>query len=284
LQRSQELPLPPLQLLALACFAGYACWWHHDHRLATEWVERGLAAAMATGSAGARLRIDLTTVQALIQTDLGQMDEAERSARLAVQQATSMGYGSGRQSALVALGRVHERQGSADEAIARFTEALAQPEGLDLPSLRVRWLLDRAHALLESGRLGAAGADVDRAEAEARRCGDRVSLLRVGITRGLLHLARRRTTEAERAFTQARQLASRLGERQLEGRCYVALAAVHAHRGELAPARELLARGVAEENEVPVHHPLERVVAAELAVLDGPWETHVAMRDRHLGA
>jgi ATP/maltotriose-dependent transcriptional regulator MalT len=259
--------------MALACFAGYGGYYHHALPLALEWVDRGLAAASEAGRPGACLQVDLTAIRSRIEADTGELDRAERTARQALDQATALAYDFGRHAALVALGWVSERQGDAAAAVVHYTDGLAEIDRLGLVALRAWPLLSRAHALLEVDRLAEAEADVARASADARRCGDRRGLLLASVTRGLLHLARRRTAEAEEALRRAVDLATQLGDRRLEGRSLVALAAAHAQRGDLDQARELLARGLAHERPTAVAQPLERVLRAELDRLGGADES-----------
>ena len=274
LRRVANVSVPPPTLMALACFAGYAGYYHHALALAREWVDRGLAAASDAGQPGAFLQVDLMAIRSRIEADSGELERAERTARQALDQATAMAYGFGRQAALVALGWVSERQGDAVTAVVHYTDGVAEIDRLGMVALRAWPLLSRAHALLEVGRLAEAEADVARAREDARRCGDRRGLLLASLTRGLLHLARRRTTEAERTLRGAADQASQLGDRRLEGRALIGLAAASAQRGDLDEARQLLARGLAHEPPTARAHPLERVLRAELDQLDGSARAH----------
>lgn len=157
----------------------------------------------SSDSQGRRIFVQALTEQAHVLRDLGQLHEAERSARRALKLAEDESWNQEAAQAASALGRIYPLLGNwpAAEGVLRRAAQLAEVSG-NWREAAGCWI-NLSSGLQGAGRLREAAAALDHALEQARRIGDAEKMAIIRMNLGTVHLNRGDWKAAEESYRAA---------------------------------------------------------------------------------
>ncbi|MFL5607481.1 MAG: tetratricopeptide repeat protein, partial [Gemmatimonadaceae bacterium] len=208
--------------------------------LALDCAEAALAVADAHGDEAARGHA--TNLQAIIHTQLGELDEAERLYHLARESA--LRAGEAKLSAMTAqnLGVIANVRGDLDTALQYYETSLAAYRTLGLAS-DVSIALNNLGLLYTQRRQWTdAARSYDEAIRVAQVLGDQKACVQIDVNRAECLVAQNRYDEARQACERASVLSRRITDSGALGELHKALGIVERETGNYSRAEECLAR------------------------------------------
>jgi tetratricopeptide (TPR) repeat protein len=169
-------------------------------RVARDWHARAVDGARQSASALSAI------ARALFE--LGEVDRAATTFRVAVQAAERAGDPELEFSVVLSASAVFAEAGAVEEALVEIDRISPGNSA----SQRGRLLTQRSYVLHHAGRLGEALVQLDRAEGEFRLVSDELGWLRLLVNRGLIRLQQGYLEVAERDLLDADRVALRLGQ------------------------------------------------------------------------